>query len=157
MLFRSFFADVSSEMAYPFIPIFLTSVLGAPVAAVGAIEGIAESTASLMKLASGWWSDRVRRRLPLVVAGYGLAAVAKVLLALASIVEARNGEELVAALVEIAMGDPEGNTPDGASATSQLEQMAWGLGWTKEQTGKAADWAEVGGIDRKSTRLNFSH
>ena len=50
----SFFADVSSEMAYPFIPIFLTGVLGAPVAAVGAIEGIAESTASLMKLASGW-------------------------------------------------------------------------------------------------------
>ena len=80
----SFFADVSSEMAYPFIPIFLTSVLGAPVAAVGAIEGIAESTASLMKLASGWGSDRVRRRLPLVVAGYGLAAVAKVLLALAA-------------------------------------------------------------------------
>lgn len=80
----SFFADVSSEMAYPFIPIFLTSVLGAPVAAVGAIEGIAESTASLMKLASGWWSDRVQRRLPLVVAGYGLAAVAKVLLALAA-------------------------------------------------------------------------
>jgi MFS family permease len=80
----SFFADVSSEMAYPFIPIFLTGVLGAPVAAVGAIEGIAESTASLMKLASGWWSDRVHRRVPLVIAGYGLAAVAKVLLALAA-------------------------------------------------------------------------
>ena len=50
----SFFADVSSEMAYPFIPIFLTGVLGAPVGVVGMIEGVAESTASLMKLASGW-------------------------------------------------------------------------------------------------------
>ena len=79
----SFFADVSSEMAYPFIPIFLTGVLGAPVAAVGLIEGIAESTASLMKLGSGWWSDRVQRRVPLVIAGYGLAAVGKLLLALA--------------------------------------------------------------------------
>ena len=79
----SFFADVSSEMAYPFIPIFLTGVLGAPVAVVGIIEGIAESTASLMKLASGWWSDRIHRRLPLVVTGYGLAAIGKLLLALA--------------------------------------------------------------------------
>lgn len=81
----SFFADVSSEMAYPFIPIFLTGVLGAPVGVIGIIEGVAESTASLMKLASGWWSDRVQRRLPLVITGYGLAAVGKLLLALASI------------------------------------------------------------------------
>lgn len=81
----SFFADVSSEMAYPFIPIFLTGVLGAPVGVVGMIEGVAESTASLMKLASGWWSDHVRRRLPLVITGYGLATVGKLLLALASV------------------------------------------------------------------------
>ena len=79
----SFFADVSTEMVYPLVPIFLTTVLGAPVAAVGLIEGVAESTASLLKLVSGWWSDRVGRRMPLVVAGYGLAAVGKLLLALA--------------------------------------------------------------------------
>lgn len=79
----SFFADVSSEIAYPLIPIFLTSVLGAPVWAVGLIEGVAESTASLMKVASGWWSDRIGRRMPLVVAGYALAALGKALLALA--------------------------------------------------------------------------
>ncbi|MBM4415107.1 MAG: MFS transporter [Chloroflexi bacterium] len=79
----SFFADVSGEMTYPFIPIFLTGVLGAPVAVVGIIEGITESTASLMKLASGWWSVRIHRRLPLVVTGYGLAAIGKLLLALA--------------------------------------------------------------------------
>lgn len=79
----SFFADISSEMIYPLVPIFLTTVLGAPVAAVGLIEGVAESTASLLKLGSGWWSDRVRRRLPLVVGGYALSALGKLLLALA--------------------------------------------------------------------------
>ncbi|MFM9108616.1 MAG: MFS transporter [Chloroflexota bacterium] len=79
----SFFADLSTEMVYPLIPLFLTGVLGAPVAVVGLIEGIAESTASLLKVASGWWSDRVGRRLPLAVAGYGLAAVGKLLLAVA--------------------------------------------------------------------------
>ena len=79
----SFFADVSGEMIYPLIPIFLTTVLGAPVAAVGLIEGVAESTASIVKVGSGYWSDRLGRRMPLVVSGYGLAAIAKVLLAVA--------------------------------------------------------------------------
>ena len=79
----SFFADVSSEMLYPLIPIFLTTVLGAPVAAVGLIEGLAEGTASILKSVSGWWSDRVRRRKPLVFGGYALSAVAKPLLAIA--------------------------------------------------------------------------
>ncbi len=79
----SFFADISGEMVYPLVPIFLTTVLGAPVAAVGLIEGLAESTASIVKIFSGWWSDRVGRRLPLVVAGYGLGAFGKLLLAVA--------------------------------------------------------------------------
>lgn len=50
----------------------------------------------------------------------------------------------VAGLVEAAMSDPEGVTPDGAAATQQLEEMAWERGWTKEQTKEAADWVEVG-------------
>ncbi|MEI6137310.1 MAG: MFS transporter, partial [Chloroflexota bacterium] len=79
----SFFADVSGEMIYPLVPIFLTATLGAPVAVVGVIEGIAESTASLVKLGSGWFSDRIGRRMPLVMSGYGLAAVGKLLLAFA--------------------------------------------------------------------------
>lgn len=54
----SFFNDVASEMVYPIIPLFLTSVLGAPVELVGLIEGIAESTASFLKVVSGWLSDR---------------------------------------------------------------------------------------------------
>jgi len=79
----SFTADIASEMAYPLIPVFLTSTLGAPVAALGVIEGVAEGTASLLKVASGWLSDRIGRRKGLVIAGYGLSAVGKALLALA--------------------------------------------------------------------------
>jgi len=79
----SFVADIASEMAYPLIPVFLTSTLGAPVAAMGAIEGVAEGTASLLKVVSGWLSDRVGRRKGLVTAGYALSALGKGLLALA--------------------------------------------------------------------------
>jgi MFS family permease len=75
--------DIASEMVYPLIPIFLTVTLGAPVAALGAIEGIAEGTASLMKVGSGWYSDRLAMRRPLVAAGYALSAVGKVLVATA--------------------------------------------------------------------------
>ena len=75
--------DVASEMLYPIIPIFLTVTLGAPVAFLGLIEGIAEGTASLMKVGSGWYSDRLSLRRPLVAAGYGLSAIGKVLLATA--------------------------------------------------------------------------
>ncbi len=81
----SLFADISSEMAYPLIPLFLKGTLGAPVIAVGVIEGVAESTASLLKLVFGWASDRIRRRVPFTFAGYGLAAIAKPALALAHV------------------------------------------------------------------------
>ncbi len=81
--FVSLFTDISSEMLYPIVPIFLTSVLGAPMAIVGLIEGIAESTASFLKAVSGWLSDKVRKRRPFIAAGYSLSAIAKPLLALA--------------------------------------------------------------------------
>lgn len=77
----SFFTDVSSEMIYPLLPVFLTATIGASAGMLGAIEGAAETTASLLKLASGWWSDRARRRKPLVVFGYTLAAIARPLIA----------------------------------------------------------------------------
>jgi MFS family permease len=79
----SFLTDVSSEMIYPLLPVFLTTVLGASPSFIGAIEGAAESTAALLKLASGWWSDRVRKRKPLVVLGYGIATLMRPLVALA--------------------------------------------------------------------------
>jgi MFS family permease len=79
----SFLTDISSEMIYPLVPLFLTSVLGAPLAAVGLIEGLAEGAASLFKTVGGWASDRLRVRRPLVFAGYALSALAKPLLAAA--------------------------------------------------------------------------
>ncbi|HRC86078.1 MAG TPA: MFS transporter, partial [Thermoanaerobaculia bacterium] len=72
----SLFADLSSEMVYPLLPLFLSTVLGAGALALGLIEGVAESTASLVKLLSGRWSDRLARRKPLVVGGYSLAGLA---------------------------------------------------------------------------------
>jgi MFS family permease len=78
----SFWADVAGEMMYPLLPAFLTVVLGANAAFLGLVEGVAESTASLLKLAGGWLSDRLGVRKPLAAWGYGIAAVARPLLAL---------------------------------------------------------------------------
>jgi MFS family permease len=76
--------DASSEMIYPLLPAFLTQVLGASPAFLGAVEGMAEAVASLLKLASGWLTDRLRRRKPAVVAGYATASLARPLIALAA-------------------------------------------------------------------------
>jgi MFS family permease len=76
----SFLQDTASELLYPLLPIYLTTVLGAPVAVVGAIEGVAEGAASLTKLASGPLGDRYARR-PLIATGYGMAALGKVMVA----------------------------------------------------------------------------
>jgi MFS family permease len=73
----SLFMDMSSELIHAVLPVYLTSVLGLSVLAVGVIEGIAEATASMMKLVSGAVSDRFARRKPLVLLGYGMAALTK--------------------------------------------------------------------------------
>ncbi len=80
----SLFADMSTEMIYPLIPLFLVNVLGATFIDVGLIEGVAESTASILKIASGYLSDRFGKRKPLVYTGYAIAAFAKPLLAFAT-------------------------------------------------------------------------
>ncbi len=79
----SLLTDASSEMIYPLLPLFLAGTLGASATFIGLIEGVAESTASLVKLASGWWSDRLGRRKAITVAGYTLSACARPLVALA--------------------------------------------------------------------------
>lgn len=76
----SFFTDVSSEMIYPLLPLFLTGVLGAGPAFLGMIEGVAESTASLLKLFSGILSDRTRSRKRLVLFGYAISALMRPLI-----------------------------------------------------------------------------
>ncbi|WP_411281457.1 MFS transporter [Gemmatimonas sp.] len=79
----SFLTDASSEIIAPLLPLFLVGTLGATVSMVGVIEGSAEAVASLLKLASGWWSDRVSRRKPLIVAGYTIASLVRPLVAIA--------------------------------------------------------------------------
>lgn len=82
----SLLTDASSEMIYPLLPVFLSSVLGAGPLAIGAIEGAAESVAAILKLVSGWWSDRLPRRKPLVLAGYGIASIVRPLIGFAQAV-----------------------------------------------------------------------
>lgn len=78
----SFLQDAASELLYPLLPIYLTAVLGAPPSVVGAIEGAAEGAASITKLAVGPLGDRFAKR-PLIATGYGMAALGKVIIALA--------------------------------------------------------------------------
>ena len=80
----SLLTDLSTEMIYPLLPIFLTTTLGAPAAMLGLIEGIAESTAGILKFFSGWWSDRRAQRKPLIVLGYSIASIARPLVAFAT-------------------------------------------------------------------------
>jgi len=80
----SLFMDLSSEIVHGLLPLFLTVTLGASVAFVGLIDGIAEATASISKIFSGWLSDRWGRRKPLILLGYGLAALTKPLFPLAA-------------------------------------------------------------------------
>lgn len=80
--FVSFFNDFASEMIYPLLPLFLTTVLGAGPAILGVIEGIAEATASLLSLISGTISDRLRVRKPIFVFGYAFSNLIRPLIGL---------------------------------------------------------------------------
>lgn len=80
----SLLTDLSSEMIYPLLPVFLTAVLGAGPVALGLVEGVAEATSSMLKIVSGRATDRSGRRKPLVVAGYSISGVARPLIGLAT-------------------------------------------------------------------------
>ncbi|HWS74839.1 MAG TPA: MFS transporter [Quisquiliibacterium sp.] len=82
--FTSLLMDVSSEMVHALLPVFLVTSLGASALVVGLIEGVAEATALIVKVFSGALSDRLGRRKPLAVLGYGLGALSKPLFALAT-------------------------------------------------------------------------
>jgi MFS family permease len=81
----SLFTDLSSQMVFPLIPLFLITVLGTGAYAVGIVEGAAETTASLLKVVSGYWSDKIKRRKPFVFFGYSLSAITKPLFTFATI------------------------------------------------------------------------
>ena len=79
----SFFADLSTEMVYPLIPLYLTTVFGATPALVGVIEGIAESLASLLRVFSGYITDKYRKKKPIAFIGYAAGLVYKLALVVA--------------------------------------------------------------------------
>lgn len=79
----SFFNDLSSEMIYPIVPIFLTSVLHTSIPVIGLIEGVAEATAAITKFFFGAYSDKIQKRKPFVISGYSFGAASKLLIGLA--------------------------------------------------------------------------
>ncbi|MHA1880347.1 MAG: MFS transporter [Candidatus Heimdallarchaeota archaeon] len=81
----SLFTDLSSQMVFPLIPLFLTTVLGAGACAVGIVEGAAETAASLLKVVSGYWSDKIKKRKPFLLFGYSLSCLTKPLFAFANV------------------------------------------------------------------------
>jgi MFS family permease len=80
----SLLTDISSEMVYPILPIFLVNTLGVSPAILGVVEGIAESLASLMKVFSGFWSDKIKKRKPFTIFGYSCSGAGKLFLYLAT-------------------------------------------------------------------------
>lgn len=84
LAFASLFSDISTEMLYPVLPIFLTQTLKASGSVVGLVQGIAEATQNIVQGFSGWLSDRLQKRKPIALAGYVLAAVAKPLMGIAT-------------------------------------------------------------------------
>jgi MFS family permease len=80
----SLFTDAATEIIYPLLPIYLSRVLGASALSLGVIEGVAEGVNSLLKIVSGWWSDRRAKRRPIVILGYTLSSLARPLIALAT-------------------------------------------------------------------------
>src|SRR5207244_1958358 len=72
----SLFTDAATEMIYPLLPVYLSRVLGAGALSLGIIEGVAEGVNSLLKVLSGYWTDRSTRRRPIVIGGYAISSIA---------------------------------------------------------------------------------
>ena len=122
----SLFMDLSSEIYHSLLPAFVTIVLGLPATALGAIDGIAEATASFTKLVSGRLSDQSHRRKPWIMGGYGLAAFSKLLFPLAA-----NAATLIAARFTDRIGKGIRGSPRDAmiadETPSEIRGRAFGL------------------------------
>ena len=146
----SFFTDVSSEMIYPLLPAFLTTVLGASASFVGGIEGAAETTAALLKLGSGWWSDRVRRRKPLVVVGYVIASIVRPLVAIA-----RSASQVLLIRVSDRVGKGIRNSPRDALIADSVDPGIRGRAFGFHRAGDNA--GGIVGPLLAFTLLNWRH
>ncbi len=117
----SLLTDASSEMIYPLLPLFLATTLGISATFIGLIEGLADSTASLLKLGSGWWSDRLGRRKAIVIVGYTLSACARPLVALAGA-----GWHVLAIRVTDRVGKGVRTAPRDALLAAATPPASWG-------------------------------
>jgi len=111
-------------MIYPLLPIFLAGALGANASFIGAIEGAAETTASLLKLLSGWWSDKVKSRKPFVVAGYLIASIARPFTA-----AAKNATQVLAIRLTDRVGKGIRTSPRDALLADSAPPEARGLAY----------------------------
>jgi MFS family permease len=111
-------------MIYPLLPVFLAGVLGTSSTFIGAIEGAAETTASLLKLVSGWWSDRMKSRKPFVVIGYLIASIARPFTA-----AARSATQVLAIRVTDRIGKGLRTSPRDALLADSAPPEARGLAY----------------------------
>src|SRR5215470_3627709 len=95
LAFASFFADISTEMLYPVLPVFLTQILGASGTIVGLVDGFAQATQNIVQGFSGALSDRLQRRKPVALIGYFLAALGKPLMGLSTVWQGVFGARLL--------------------------------------------------------------
>jgi MFS family permease len=127
------FTDVGTEMIFPLLPLFLTQALGASAEMLGFIEGVADATAAVIKLASGWLLDRWPRAKLMSVAGYSLSSVLRPLMALA---------QLPGQVLAIRVGDRIGKGVRGTARDALLSDAA-----------AAEDQGRVFGFDRSMDHL----
>ena len=111
-------------MIYPLLPVFLAGVLGTSSTFIGAIEGAAETTASLLKLVSGWWSDRITSRKPFVVIGYLIASIARPFTA-----ATRSAEQVLAIRLTDRIGKGLRSSPRDALLADSAPANARGLAY----------------------------
>jgi MFS family permease len=112
----SLFADISTEMLYPVLPVFLTQTLHASGSAVGLIDGVAQATQNIVQGFSGWLSDRLQKRKSIALAGYLLAAVSKPLMGLST-----SWQEVFAARVLDRVGTGTRSAPRDALVASSTD------------------------------------
>ena len=126
LAFASLFSDISTEMLYPVLPVFLTQTLKADGTIVGLVDGIAQATQNIVQGFSGTLSDKLQRRKPIAIAGYFLSAISKPLIGLATVWQAVLGARLLDRLSAGARSAPR-DALIAASVTEDNRGRAFGL------------------------------
>ncbi|MGO9674514.1 MAG: MFS transporter [Methylocella sp.] len=133
LAFASFFADISTEMLYPVLPVFLTQTLQASGAIIGLIDGVAQATQNIVQGFSGSLSDKLQKRKPIALAGYLLAAIAKPLIGLSTVWQGVFGARLLDRL-----GAGARSAPRDALIASSVDEKDRGRAFGLEGAGDNA-------------------